>query len=50
VLVERMGLPWFKTELIRRNPGRLPGVEGWEALAPPREAALIRDHLALMGR
>jgi hypothetical protein len=50
VLVERMGFPWFKTELIRRNPGRLPGVEGWEALAPPREAALIRDHLALMGR
>lgn len=50
VLVERMGFPWLKTELVRRNPGRLPGVERWEELVPGREAALIRDHLALMGR
>ena len=50
VLVERMGFPWLKTELVRRNPGRLPGVERWEELVPAREAALIRDHLALMGR
>ena len=50
VLVERMGFPWLKTELIRRNPGNLPGVEHWADLVPAREAALIREHLALMGR
>jgi hypothetical protein len=50
VLVERMGFPWLKTELIRRNPGHLRGVENWEELVPAREAGLIRAHLALMGR
>ena len=49
VLVERMGFPWLKTELVRRNPGRLAGVADWPALMAPEEAALIRDHLAVMG-
>lgn len=49
VLVERMGFPYLKTELIRRNPGRLPGLEEWPSLMPPAEAALIREHLAMMG-
>lgn len=49
VLVERMGFPWLKTELVRRNPGRLPGVAAWPALMGAEDAALIRDHLALMG-
>lgn len=48
VLVERMGFPWIKAELVRRNPGRLPGVEAWSSLVGPEDAALIRDHLALM--
>jgi hypothetical protein len=49
VLVERMGFPYLKTELIRRNPGHLPGVGDWPALVPPADAALIREHLAMMG-
>ncbi|MCU0943925.1 MAG: rhamnan synthesis F family protein [Rubritepida sp.] len=48
VLVERMGFPWLKTELVRRNPGKLPGVEDWPGLMDPADAALIRAHLALM--
>ena len=50
VLIERMGYPYLKTELVRRNPGRLPGVEDWPSLGPPGDAALIREHLAMMGR
>jgi hypothetical protein len=49
VLVERMGFPYLKTELVRRNPGRLPGVEDWPALMAPEDAALIREHLKMMG-
>jgi hypothetical protein len=43
-----MGFPWLKTELVRRNPGKLPGVEDWPGLMDPADAALIRAHLALM--
>jgi hypothetical protein len=46
VLVERLGFPYLKTELIRRNPGRLPGVEDWRALVGPAELARIEAHLA----
>jgi len=49
VLVEKMGFPYLKTELIRRNPGRLPGVADWRALVPSGELALIEDHLRRMG-
>jgi hypothetical protein len=49
VLVERMAFPWLKTELVRRNPGKLPGVEAWASLMDAEQAALIRDHLAVMG-
>jgi hypothetical protein len=49
VLVERMGFPYLKTELVRRNPGQLPGVAAWPELMPPEEAALIREHLEMMG-
>jgi hypothetical protein len=34
---------------VRRNPGRLPGVEDWPALVPaeaPCPPAIIRSHLA----
>lgn len=49
VAVERMGFPYFKRELVMRNPGRLPGVEDWPLLVPHAEdVALIRDHLAVM--
>lgn len=49
VLVARMGFPYLKTELIRRNPGHLPGVEEWPTLMAPEDAALIREHLEMMG-
>ena len=47
VLIEKMGFPYLKAELVRRNPGRLPEVESWASLMPATEAALIRDHLAV---
>lgn len=50
VLVERMGFPFLKTELVRRNPGHLSGVEHWPELMTPEAAALIREHLAMMGQ
>jgi hypothetical protein len=50
-LVRQLGFPFLKTELVRRNPGRLPGVTEWPALLPanaPCPATLIRDHLAIL--
>lgn len=50
-LVRRLGFPFLKTELIRRNPGRLPGVEGWPALVPaaaPCPVPVIEAHLRIM--
>lgn len=50
-VVRRMGFPFLKTELIRRNPGHLPGVAGWPALVgpdPPCPAEVIREHLRLL--
>ena len=46
VLVERMGFPYLKTDLVRRNPGRLRGVEDWAELVPGEHLPLIRAHLA----
>lgn len=48
ILVEKMGFPFLKTELIRRNPGQLPGVQDWSTLMVPDEAELIRKHLKIM--
>ncbi len=48
-LVEGMGYPYLKTELIRRNPGRLPGVENWREVVPAAELPIIEEHLAMMG-
>lgn len=50
VLIERMGFPFLKTELVRRNPGRLAGVEQWPELMEPEAAALIHEHLEMMGQ
>jgi hypothetical protein len=47
-LIERMGFPYLKTELVRRNPGKIPGVSEWETLVPPHEAELIHAHLNIM--
>ena len=48
-LVEGMGYPYLKTELIRRNPGNLPGVEHWRDVVPPGELPIIEDHLQING-
>lgn len=48
VLVERMGFPYLKTELIRHNPGRLPGVEDWQDVVPQEHLGMIRAHLAAL--
>lgn len=48
-LVEGMGYPYLKTELIRRNPGRLPGVAAWREVVPAEELPIIEEHLAIMG-
>jgi lipopolysaccharide biosynthesis protein len=48
-LVEGMGYPYLKTELIRRNPGRLPGVENWREVVPAAELPIVEEHLAMMG-
>ncbi len=48
-LVEGMGYPYLKTELIRRNPGKLPGVENWREVVPAAELPMIEEHLAMMG-
>lgn len=48
-LVEGMGYPYLKTELIRRNPGKLPGVEAWRKVVPAAELPILEEHLAMMG-
>jgi hypothetical protein len=47
-LVRKLGFPFLKTELVRRNPGQLPNVDNWSQLVPqeaPCPAAVIRAHL-----
>ncbi|MCA3449642.1 MAG: hypothetical protein INF92_04605 [Rhodobacter sp.] len=48
-LVAGMGYPYLKTELIRRNPGKLPGIENWREVVPADELPIIEEHLAMMG-
>ncbi|MCB4820782.1 hypothetical protein [Roseicella aerolata] len=46
-----LAFPFFKTELLRRNPGRLPGTEAWRALVPanaPCPVPVIEEHLGIM--
>jgi hypothetical protein len=45
VLIERFGFPFLKTELVRRNPGRLPGAEAWPELVDKPSRRLLEDHL-----
>jgi hypothetical protein len=51
VLVRGFGYPFVKTELVRRNPGRLPAVADWPALLggdSPAPAGELAEHLALL--
>jgi len=46
------GCPFIKTELVRRNPGRLPGIDAWPDLVTdgaPCPPEVIRAHLAALG-
>ena len=52
VLATKFGDPFVKTELVLRNPGRLPGVEAWSAVVPPDSPCplpMLQAHLATMG-
>jgi lipopolysaccharide biosynthesis protein len=48
ILVEKLGFPFIKTELVLRNPGRLAGVENWRSIVPASEVPRIDAHLAVM--
>ena len=43
-----VGFPFIKTELVRRNPGRLPGVAQWGTMLTPEDRALAEEHLRIM--
>lgn len=51
VLATKFDGPFVKTELVLRNPGRLPGVDGWPAVVPPDSPcplAMLQAHLEMM--
>ena len=48
LLLEVAGFPFIKAELVRHNPGRLPGVQQWGALVSAEDRALTEEHLRLM--
>jgi hypothetical protein len=51
VLATKFADPFVKTELVLRNPGRLPGVETWAAVVPPDSPcplAMLTAHLQTM--
>jgi hypothetical protein len=51
LLASRFGGPFLKTELVLRNPGRLPDIEAWPAVVPtdaPCPLPMLRAHLKTM--
>jgi hypothetical protein len=51
VLAVQFSYPFLKTELIRRNPARLPGVTDWKTLVPsdsPCPLAVLEAHIATL--
>jgi hypothetical protein len=51
VLATKFGDPFLKTELVLRNPGRLPCVEAWPAVVPPDSPCplpMLQAHLEIM--
>jgi hypothetical protein len=48
VLIERFGFPFLKTELVHRNPGRLPGVDAWPDLVDDTTRMLLQKHLGMI--
>lgn len=52
VLAGPAACPFIKTELVRRNPAHLPGVDVWPGLVPadsPCTVEMLKAHLAAMG-
>jgi hypothetical protein len=52
VLAARLDFPFLKTELIARNPGRLPDVAEWPSVVPPDSPChvqMLRAHLETVG-
>ncbi|HEY0183387.1 MAG TPA: hypothetical protein VGC09_11320 [Rhodopila sp.] len=53
VLATRLDYPFLKTELIRLNPVRLPGVAAWQNIVPPDSPCplpMLLAHLATLER
>lgn len=48
-LIERLGFPYLKRELLRSMPDVLGPSAAWRPLVGDRDAALILDHLRIMG-
>lgn len=51
VLATRFGDPFLKTELVLRNPGRLPDVDQWAEVLPPNppcKLPMLQAHLRTM--
>lgn len=49
-LIDRMGCPFLKRDLLRANPERIPGIRWWEEVvssASSYDTGLIARHLAL---
>ena len=40
--------PFLKTELVRRNPNGLPGVEAWRELVDGKSLMLLDEHLGAL--
>jgi hypothetical protein len=48
-LIERLGFPYIKRDLLRAMPDALASSAPWRPLVSDRDAALITDHLRIMG-
>ncbi len=48
-LVERLGFPYLKRDLLRAMPDALASSAPWRPLVTNSDAALITDHLRIMG-
>ncbi|WP_158747194.1 rhamnan synthesis F family protein [Acidisphaera sp. L21] len=50
-LIESCGFPFLKTELLLRNPIRIPDLSSWRMMVPPLRLAMVEAHLrAMAGR
>ena len=48
ILVEELGFPFLKTELIRHHSKAIPGAVDWREIVPPADLPMIEQHLAIM--